>query len=185
MSIDPIQSTDETASEITAWSRYKWPAIVVALLGGHVVIVTGALLLSSTLIPGASVAPSGYAEALAWDELKAARQASEALGWTLTVTPTDKTELNGDRWVTFSLHNAAGEPVVGAELAVILYHHSRPHEPIEVGAAPSATTPGDYVAAIRLRREGTWRLEAVATRDKNRFLVESDLWIDKPPQGAS
>jgi len=85
--------TEATASSM---NRFFWPALVAVLLLGHVVLITGSLILSSPWIPAASIAPSGYEEALKWDALQAERAASERLGWTLTMTPTDQLELNGD-----------------------------------------------------------------------------------------
>lgn len=162
------------------WRSFTWPVIVVVLLGGHVFIITGALLLSSTWIPGASTAPSGYAEALRWDDLKALRVASDRLGWSLEVVPTDRTELNGDRHVEFLLRNAQGEPLEGAELAITLYHHSRPHEPITRELKASTERPGHYESALRIHHEGVWRLEATAHRAGDHFLAEADLWIGPP-----
>lgn len=169
----------------TRWRSLTWPAIVVLLLGGHVFLITGALLLSSTWIPGASTAPAGYAEALKWDDLKALRQASERLGWTLEVIPTDQTELNGDRRVEFVLRDRTGELVEGAELTVTLYHLSRPKDVIDQKLAASAQTPGRYEATMELDREGVWRLNAIADRGADRFLVEADLWVAPPKETAS
>ncbi|TWT97561.1 FixH [Botrimarina colliarenosi] len=181
--IDPSQSS--VSSTGTAWwRRLTWPAVVVVLLSGHVVIMMGALLLSSTRLPGGSTAPSGYAAALAWDDLQALRRASDRLGWSLELTPTDRTELNGDRHVEFTLRDAEGNPVDGADLSVTLYHLSRPSEPIEATLAASAAEPGRYEAVMRLRREGVWRVQAVATRGVERFLVDADLWV-RPSKGGS
>ncbi|QDT67936.1 FixH [Planctomycetes bacterium MalM25] len=158
-------------------SRFFWPALVVVLLLGHVVLITGSLLLSSTWIPAATTAPSGYEAALKWDTLQAERAASDRLGWTLTMTPTDQTEVNGDRLVRFNLTDADGVPLNGADLDVTLYHHSRPQQPIEVDRVPNASTPGEYATTLSMNRVGLWRLAAVATRGDERFRVETDQWV--------
>ena len=165
-------SNDPAAEATTPWRSYSWPVLVALLLGGHVVVVTGALLLSSTLIPGASTAPAGYAEALAWDDLQEARRESERLGWTLEVFPADEQTFAGERVVDFVLQDASGAPIEDADLSVTLYHHSRPNQPLEV-----RLPQGPYVAMLPLRREGTWRIEAVAERGVDRFLVEADVWV--------
>lgn len=157
--------------------RFFWPILVAILLLGHVVLITGALLLSSTWIPAASTAPSGYEAALRWDALQAERATSAQLGWTLTMTPTEETALNGDRLVRFYLIDAGGEPLGGADLRATLYHHSRPQEAIEIDLKPQESAPGEYEATLSMRREGLWRLAAVATRGDDRFRVETDQWV--------
>ena len=165
-------SNDPATEAITSWRTYTWPVLVALLLGGHVFVVTGALLLSSTLIPGASTAPAGYAEALAWDDLQAARRDSERIGWTLEILPSSAQTLEGERRIDFVLRDASGAPIDDADLSVTLYHHSRPNQPLEV-----RLSEGPYLATLPLRREGTWRIEAVAERGGDRFLVESDVWV--------
>lgn len=165
--------SSEPASAASApWRGYGWPVLVVALLGGHVVVVIGALVLSSTLIPGASIAPAGYAEAMAWDELQAARRASDRLGWTLEVVPSNESSLNGESRVDFLLSDALGNLIEDAELSVAMYHHSRPDKTVEARLAS-----GPYSVTVPRQREGTWRVEAVAERDADRFLVEADIWV--------
>lgn len=167
------------------WHDFTWPAIIVVLLGGHAFIVTGALLLSSIWIPGASTAPAGYSEALRWDELKASRAASERLGWSLQMTPTERVELNGDRRVEFVLSDADGTPVEGASLSIALYHYSRPRDLVEQTFERTLEKPGHYAASLRIRREGLWRLRATAERGEEHFLVEEDLWIGPRPEASS
>lgn len=163
-----------------AWKPFVWPAIIVALLAGHVIIVGGALVLSAALIPAATVAPAGYAEALAWDDEQALRRASEQLGWTLIVTPSDAIDPAGKRDVAFTIRDANGAPVAGAELLVTLYHHSRPGEALRVSVPAAIDEPGVYVARLRMRREGFWRLSASARRGQDEMVIESDFWLSQP-----
>ena len=174
--------TDSPKNGGISWPEFKWPMIVTVLLAGHAFLITGALLLSSTLIPSASTTPAGPATELKWDDLVALRGSSKQLGWTLEVTPTDRTELNGDRHVRFDLRNAIGEPIPDAELFVILYHHNRPYQPIEARFDPPDDASGTYNATLRIGREGLWRLSATAQRGEDRFLVEADFWIGKPAE---
>lgn len=174
----------QTKDDAASWYHLKWPAIVVVLLAGHIFIVTGALLLSSTWMPGASVVPASYADDLKWDDLQVLQDKSQQLGWSLEVMPTDATELNGDRHVRFVLRNAQGEPIPDAKLAVTIYHHSRPHRPIETFFEPSDDAAGVREAALDIDREGLWHLSATAQHESDRFLVENDFWIGEPT-GAS
>lgn len=164
---------------IPAWKRLQWPALVVALLGGHVFLVAGALVLAAAMIPAAVTAPAGYEEALGWDAQQEARRASAALGWTLDVTPLDQAELNGDRRVQFILRDRDGLPVKDATIELSMYHHARPADRVESRLEPQEVL-GVYDTVLPLRREGFWRMSAVATRDEDRFLVDADLWIGAP-----
>jgi len=161
---------------IPAWKHYQWPVIVVALLSGHAFIIVGALAVAAALIPAAVTAPSGYADALGWDAQQAAKRASDALGWTLDFTPTDQTELNGDRRVQILLRDAQGLPVENVVITLTMYHHAKPQDRIEQRIEPQSVL-GVYEAVLPIRREGLWRLSAVAQRGDDRLLVDEDLWI--------
>ena len=175
MSAEPQNATQPTAS----WKRFVWPAVIVALLGGHLVLISAALLLSTALIPAATVAPSGYAEALAWDEEQALRRESERLGWSLEVLPSRIADLLGERDVAFVLEDADGAMVDSADLRVTLYHHSRPGEAIRATIPPALDQPGVYAAKLPLKREGLWRLSASAKRGGDELLVDTDFWLPK------
>jgi nitrogen fixation protein FixH len=157
-------------------SRYGWPVVVVAMLAGHMLLLITAMLVASARIPGAVVAPAGYGEALAWDERQAARRASDRLGWTLDVSPADFVEPTGERRVQLIVRDAAGIPVEGAAVELVMYHYARPDQRIERRLAPGAM-PGIFDASLPLRREGQWRLYATATRGDDRLVVETDLWV--------
>lgn len=172
-----MNSTNLTGGGTTgALKPYLWPTLVVALLGAHTLLLCGAYVVSARLIPAATVAPAGYAEAMAWDDLKRARAESEQLGWSLEVVAGPEVGVRGDRRIDFSLLDRDGRPFAGAELAVALYHHSRPGEVVRPTVRPNDNGQG-YHAIVRMRQTGLWRLNAQATHDKSRFLVESDLWL--------
>ncbi|MEO1496661.1 MAG: FixH family protein [Planctomycetota bacterium] len=164
------------------WRGVQWPVIVAVLLAGHVFIVTGALLLSSTLIPAASSSPLMYGEALPWDDLQALRGASERLGWSLEIEFAKGAALNGDREASFVLRDRRGEPIRDAALQVGMFHHSRPRSPIEVVLPPDPLSD-TRTASLSVNREGTWRVTAIASRGDDRFLAEDDVWVGKP-EGA-
>lgn len=156
--------------------RYGWPAAVVALLAGHALLLTTGWLVAAARIPGAVVAPAGYEEALSWDERQAARRAGAALGWVLDVTPTDVTELNGDRRVQVIVRDRDGVPVEGVSVDLQMYHYARPQYRVERRLEPGPM-PGVFDTMLPLRREGQWRLYATASRGDDRLIVETDLWV--------
>lgn len=164
------------AKPVAAWKAYQWPALVVALLAGHMFVIVGALAVAAAMIPAAVTAPAGYEEALAWDKQQAAHRASDALGWKLDFTPTERLEVNGDRHVQLILRDRDGLPVGDATIALTLYHHAHPQERIERRVEPQAVL-GVYEVVLPLRNEGLWRLSAVAERDEERLLFDEDLWI--------
>lgn len=161
------------------WSGFQWPVIVVTLLAGHVVIVTGAFLLSSIWIPGASSTPRDLGDRLLWEELQALRRASEQLGWTLEVTPTGKAAINGDREVEFVLRDDNGKPIRDAEIQIAMYHYSRPNRPIELAFKLDPRAGRDtHLASLAIDRSGAWRVSALASRGEERFLAEADIWVE-------
>ncbi|MEO0529051.1 MAG: FixH family protein [Planctomycetota bacterium] len=177
-----MTNEERQADAAAWWHSFKWPAIVAVLLAGHVVIVTGALLLSSTWIPGASSTPRELGDQLRWDDLQALRRASEQLGWTLEVAPTGKSEINGDRELEFVLRDDNGTPIRDAALQVAMYHHSRPNRPIELAFEPDPKADG-HLASLDIDREGAWRVSAMASRGAERFLIEADFWVGDEMEG--
>jgi hypothetical protein len=167
------------AQPIPLWKQYQWPVIVVALLSGHAFVIVGALVLAAAMIPAAVTAPSGYEDALGWDAQQAAKRASDALGWTLDFTPTDFAELNGDRRVQMLLRDAEGLPVKNAIVSLTMYHHAKPQHRIDQQIQPQAVL-GVYETVLPLRREGLWRLSAVAQRGEEQLIIDRDLWIREP-----
>lgn len=167
-----------SSAEHSAWSRYKWPVILTTLLLGHSVIIAVALLLSSSMIPGALTAPAGYEEALAWDEQQAALRRSEDLGWALAVIPTDEVLLDGNRKVRFRVVDADGELVPVETLTVRVYRHARPADITELDLSLAAD--GEFETALPMSREGLYQLHVVATRGEDRFIVDTELWAPKP-----
>lgn len=164
------------------WHSVKWPLLVAALLAGHVFLVTGALLLSSTWIPGASSHPRRLVEELRWDDLQALRQASAHLGWELEVVPTGKTELNGNRQFQFTLLDDRGAPIRDAQIQVAIYHHSRPNRLIELAFGPGLATDG-HRASLDVNREGSWHVSALASRGPQQYLAEADFWVGDDTEG--
>ena len=164
---------------IAAWRHYQWPVVVVALLSGHAFIIVGALTVAAAMIPAAVTAPSGYEDALGWDAQQAAKRASDALGWTLDLTPTDFVELNGDRRVQLLLRDTEGLPVKDAIVSLTMYHHAKPQDRIDQQIEPQAVL-GVYETVLPIRREGLWHLSAVAQRGDDQLIVDRDIWIGGP-----
>lgn len=135
-------------------------------------------LVYALTIPGAVVTPAGYEEALAWDEHQAQRQASIKLGWSLSAKVHSKAELNGDRRVTFLLRDKQGELVDDSTLQIELYPYTRANH--RVIRQLSSNSPGTFNAVLPLRRAGSWNMYAIALRGTDRFIVESDLWVESP-----
>jgi hypothetical protein len=145
--------------------RSLWPYAVVGLLGAH----ASAMMLAVHIAGGSSghtVLPEYYDRASTWDEVRAAKARSEALGWTLDVTPETLGDGTGQRRVSLALRDAAGDPVAGAAVQVRVYHRS-------VGerreAAASAGVDGGYVALLPMERAGAYEVETLATLDGQEF----------------
>lgn len=178
-----MNATDPKIDASTWWRSLQWPALVVALLAGHVLLLMVALLLSSTWIPGASSPPRQLVDELRWDELQELRHSSDHLGWTLAVSPYEETEINGDRRVLFTLLDDQGASITDAELRVAVYHHSRPNQPIKLAFQPDPAND-ERKALLDINREGSWHVSALALRGTERFFVEADFWVGNSAEGT-
>ena len=142
--------------------RSPWPFAIAGLLAAHV----GAMVLAVQIAGGSgghTLLPEYRDRNLDWNAARAAEAASDALGWTLDVTPAALGDGSGLRRVTLTLRDAAGDPVVGAAVRVRCYHLAV-GERVEVTASPmtDAVDGGRYVALLPLERAGDYSLETSA-----------------------
>ena len=152
-----------------AWSS-KWPLLVVALLGGHVLILV-AVVMVATRDPSFAVVPNYYENAVAWDQQQAEKRESAKLGWQLKVTPADEVDLLNRRAITFMLTDASGAGVAGASLDVTCFHHSHATRPIRFSATTAAD--GQVTQWLTVRHAGFWDFACQAVAADGRKYVET------------
>lgn len=154
--------------------RFAMPAVVLGLLGGHVVFI----LLAITLATGDrsfAVVPDYYQKAVAYDDRKAALAVSAALGWRVALEPGAQVTSLGERDVLVRLRDREGAAVSGAQVAVSGYHFSRADEPVSFELAEAL--PGQYVGRAPLGREGFWWFELTAVRGGEDFFTEFKQFV--------
>ncbi len=144
-----------------------WPALVVALLAGHLTLMLAAYLLA-TSNPSFSVEPDYYDKAQNWDREAALRRASQRLGWKLALSVLPGEPKPGWRVVQCRLSDADGRPIVGAVVEVVAFHHARGSQRLH--AVLSDQGDGRYTTALQLARPGLWEFRLRAARGDDVFV---------------
>ena len=145
---------------------YFWPAFVVALLGGHIVLLASVVLLA-TRDRGFAIEPNYYQNALHWDDFAAQRQANARLRWHTDVTLGDAVSPFGERALICSVHDAGGEPIRDAQVSALAFPHARGVE--RVTTTLNALGDGRYAATLRFTRHGVWEFRVRAARGGDVF----------------
>lgn len=149
--------------------RFMMPAVVLGLLGGHVVFIVTAITLA-TGDRSFAVVPDYYQKAVDYDERKAQLAQSQALGWRVELQADDALSTTGERGVTVRLTDREGAQVPGAALSVSCYHLSNAGEPVHFELTEALS--GEYVGSSALGREGFWWFEVTAQRNDQRYIHE-------------
>lgn len=118
--------------------------------------------------PSFAVEDDYYQKALAWDSAQAERHRSDQLGWDVAIScrrvptaPTPGVE------VELTLTDAAGEPIVDAEVTVRAFHAAVPKSVLEARFASAG--PGVYRGSLPMVRQGLWQFEVAASHGDSHF----------------
>lgn len=149
---------DAEPREVARAAWWRWPAIVVGLLGFS--LATQALLLCAALAdPGFRLEQDYYRHAVDWDRERAQEEAAAAAGWTLSVStapgPGASTRVAAQLL-------AAGQPVRDAEVRVLAFHPAYKHETL--AGRLTAGSDGVYAGDLPLGRAGRWVVRVEAGR---------------------
>ena len=145
------------------------PAVVLGLLGGHMIFIFTAIALG-TGDPSFAVVPDYYQKAVDYDEQKALLAQSAALGWSAQVMPGNEVDAIGQRELILQLRDASGQPVRDALVRIEGFHQARASQPIEMTCVE--VLPGQYVGKAPLAREGFWQFTVDAAVDDDCFVAE-------------
>jgi nitrogen fixation protein FixH len=135
-----------------------WPWLAAGLLAATVAKYAIVLAVIAG-DPSIAIEEDYYERAVAWDDERAARSASAALGWSARIEIVAAPGLPGRAEARIELLDVAG-----------IFHQARAAEAIEVTSTSSAE--GFHRLAIPGARTGAWRVEIEATRDGERFIEE-------------
>jgi len=157
--------------------RFAMPAVVIGLLGGHMVFICVAITLA-TGDRSFAVVPDYYSKAVDYDQRKAELAASEALGWRVELQPGPTTDVKGERALVVVLRDAEGMAVTDADVRVACYHFARASQPVSFELVE--LLPGQYSGTAKLGREGFWQFEVIADRGDQRFVSETKQFVREP-----
>mgnify|MGYP001555754167 CR=1 FL=1 len=146
----------------------RWGSLVVGMLTLQVILGVVAITLA-TSDQSAAVIPDYYNKALAWDEQRAQREASQSLNWQLEFVETNYGKVGSG--LQINIRNEQNQPVQIQSGSVQLYRHARA---ADVVVAPIAKADDGIIeVASCFPHLGVWQVELdVIDRDGNRF-VES------------
>lgn len=156
---------------------YLWPAVVVALLGGHITICLVAVALA-TGDPSVAIEPDYYQKAVDWDKTQLAKLASDQLGWSTLLTVSPESDPLGNRLVKVIINDPMGQPVTGLLCDMMLYHRARSNDRQSLQLSESES--GVYIGKSPIRREGFWEFRLVANRFDQNYLWEESQFVLKP-----
>lgn len=142
-------------------SAWFWPALVISLLTGQIVLV---LVMAYLAVSDHSFAvePDYYRKALQWNSEIAQQQANRRLGWTLHVEVSEQADLLQQREVRCVIHDPAGKPVEGADVEIVAFSHVRGNDRQEL--ILTALEAGRYGATVRMTQGGLWEFRITARR---------------------
>lgn len=145
------------------------PAVVLGLLGGHMVFIFTAITLG-TGDPSFAVVPDYYEKAVDYDERKALLAQSAELGWAVELTPAGQADAVGQRDLFVRFRDRDGQPIQGLSVQVAGYHVARAKETVTMQCIE--VLPGQYVGSARITREGFWQFAIDAESGEQRFVGE-------------
>lgn len=150
------------------------PAVVLGLLGGHVVFIMTAITLA-TGDRSFAVVPEYYQKAVDYDQRKAALQESRALGWLVALQPDETIDAVGQRGVKVRITDRQGNPLSNLTLKIDCYHLSRASDALSLELSEIA--PGEYEGQARMAKEGFWSFELTAVGEDTTFVTEFKQFI--------
>lgn len=150
------------------------PAVVLGLLGGHMIFIFTAITLG-TGDPSFAVVPDYYEKAVDYDQRKALLAQSAELGWAIELTPAAQADAIGQRELFVRFQDSAGQPITGLLVQVTGYHVARAKETVTMQCVE--VLPGQYVGSARMTREGFWQFAVDAEHGEERFASEARQFV--------
>ncbi len=165
--------TTATAGSFPPRDHRRWPAIIITMLLGNVLIVAATIYYATTT-KGNLVEADWYDRALSWDKTKADRA---RLGWTpaFTVAPG---EADGTFRITLAITDAAGADLTGAVVRLRAVHNAHPDKAVKVPMTQiDADGRSRYVAVIPASSLGLWSLRAHIERGGDELDLEQEVTL--------
>ncbi len=122
--------------------------------------------------PSVAVEPDYYDKAIHWDDHMAQVRQNEALGWTVAPSLSPIVADSGAQ-LQVALHDRAGRPLDGAQVAVTAVNNLTASEPL--AATLTARGEGMYTVHLPMRQTGLWELRFDVKRGTDHFTADVRL----------
>lgn len=160
----PVPATSAPApAQRRSW---RWPTAIIAVLTLHAMALL-VVVFMATRDPSFAVEPNHYQKALAWDDSAARLRDSQQLGWSVSLQTDPSADELGRRHLTCRLVDRSGVAVVGATVKLLMFHHARAAERLQVSLNPEKD--GTYAAWVPMKRSGLWECRVTARRGDSRY----------------
>lgn len=166
-----MSTTGAEPDRALAHHQWIWVSVIVGLLSLQVLMCSVAIVLATT-DESMAIEPNFGEKSLRWDEARAAKQASEALGWTASVDIPAASDFYGHRTVRVTLLDRAGQAVADANVRMTLFHHAHASRAQQVVLASDGG--GVYSAEVEMRHQGLWEFRIVAQRGSEVFQLTQE-----------
>jgi nitrogen fixation protein FixH len=156
-------------------AQYIWTAFILMFFALHAVLWTVAIVFTSVDKSHAIV--QDYDQlALNWDQEKAMRQASTALGWQCQLSVGADTDIRNRHDVQIKLTDRTGNPVNGAAITLSAFHRGRAGDPQLLRFRETA--PGAYSCDVAINRKGLWHFNGKAIVGNSTFVIEQQRMLE-------
>lgn len=156
-------------------AQYIWTAFILMFFGLQAVLWTVAIVFTSVDKSHAII--QDYDQlALNWDQEKAMRQASAALGWQCQLSVGANTDIRNRHDVQIELADRNGNPIIGAAIALSAFHRGRAGDPQLLQFQESA--PGVYTCEVEINRKGLWQFNGKAIVGDSTFVIEQQRMLE-------
>ena len=172
---DRPTQTDGDGGELR--HRVFWVGLILALLGGQIVLM-GVMTLLAISDRSFAVEPDYYQKGLHWDATAAQRRENARLAWSAEIELGDDVSVLGERTVTCTLTDSAKEAIGGATIELIAFSHARASQ--RTAATLAAAGNGAYQTTLRLRHDGLWEFRLVARRGEETFTHTETRDVRRP-----
>lgn len=150
-----LEQASETDTELL--SRWKWGGIIIGLIVLQFVM-SGVAIFLATGNP-VQVIPQYHYKSMHWDELTAQNSKSKELGWKWHVQVQELGTITVTRTVELRLMDKRDQALDSEEVTLVLWHHTRPDDPVTLQLQKVPDDLGHYRAVAKLRKSGLWHIQ--------------------------
>jgi hypothetical protein len=167
-----IESPNSPTRKPSSW---RWPAIIVGLLVGHVTLMMIAVVIISQRPGESAVIPDYYEKEISYDSYKAQVVASKNLGWSVTVQQTGEIDAMGLPKMSATVLDQAGKIISGADVTVHCFHWSHGDQAATLTAKPDAE---GYGFVLPRKYQGFWEFDVTVKLKEETFIQSVTSFVN-------